>query len=161
MGKKSQRRREAKEQRVPAGKLPPAPSTPTVFRIALANRDTRKLLEQMTAMAEPQVLLRDQAKINRIQEAKTAEELLDLAVTATGLAETPWQERTREFGDEIVPLMAARLKNSPAISDEDERTYVVERIVAALCWHGCSTRCCGHIPTGRNCAFRMAYSPGG
>jgi hypothetical protein len=136
MGKKSQRRRQAKAQRTRAGNLPRSPSPQTVFRMVLTSPDTRKMIEQTLGALEPQVLLRDQKTIRRIKDAKTADELLDLAPAATGLAESPWQERTREFGGTIVPLMAQRLKESASLRDEKERTLLVERIVAALRWHG-------------------------
>lgn len=86
---------------------------------------------------KPLLLMRDGKKIKRIKQAETAVALLGLVSEATGLAESVWQERIRQLDtEEIVPLLAQRLKTTRQIQDRDKRGMASEKLISGLRWHG-------------------------
>lgn len=111
---------------------PRAPSVPTVFRFTILDYETRQEVDRASRFIEPLVWERDRNAIERIQQAKTAEEVLDLTVQATGMADAAWFERVRQFGPSIVPPMTQRLKASREIADQGTQTLVREHLIAAL-----------------------------
>ena len=88
------------------------PSAQTVWRYTVLDFETRNAIDQATESLGPELWARDRDSIEKIERAKTADELLDLAVIATGMAESTWFQRVRQFGPGIVPLMTERLKTS-------------------------------------------------
>lgn len=114
----------------------PIPSAQTIFRQHLLSPEAEELITQITRELSPQVWERDRDVVRRIEQAATAENLLDLIPRVRGLAEPVWQRRMRESGPEVVPLLAARLKAAGDIEDEDSRTTAYEHLISALRWHG-------------------------
>lgn len=112
------------------------PSAPTVFRFTILDYETRQEVDQVSQFIQPSVWERDRNSVERIQRAETAEEVLDLAVEATGLADAAWFDRIRRFGPAIVPLMTQRLKASRDIPDQNIQTLIREHLIAALRWRG-------------------------
>ncbi len=110
------------------------PSAPTLFRFTVLDEQAREMVKKAAVQAGPLLWLRDRASVEAVKHAQTPAELLDLAVLAHGLAEPLWQERVRQWGADIVPLIAERLKTSADIADEDERDTLRERLIAALRW---------------------------
>jgi hypothetical protein len=114
----------------------PIPSAQTLFRTHLLTPETDELLAQATRNLRPLAWARDRKNAERIERATTAEELLDLIPLATGLARPVWHRRMREFGPEVVPLMAERLQRTVGIEDEDGRARAYEQLIGALRWKG-------------------------
>jgi hypothetical protein len=80
-----------------------------MFRYTLLDRDNN-LIRQGLAKLKPVLWLRDRKKVKQIEQAKTAEALLDLSGQATGLAEETWFKQMRRFGPDVLPLISERLK---------------------------------------------------
>ena len=114
----------------------PVPSAQTLFRTHLLTPETDELLAQATRNLRPLAWARDRKKTERIEQATTAKELLDLIPLATGLARPVWQRRMREFGPEVVPLMAERLQHIAGLDDRNARTIAYEQLIGALRWKG-------------------------
>lgn len=139
---KRRKHRRVKGQRRPAqrpGRAPaPAsiPSAQTFFRFPLADPQTRDLLRQATSRLKPVIWTRDRAAVEQIKRAGTAEEVLDLVTVASGLGETAWQDRMRQFGPEVVPLISKRLKTVRNIQDEATQDMALEKLIAELRWRG-------------------------
>ena len=92
----------------------------------------RKALSRL----KPLVWARDRESVKQIKRARTAEEVLDLVTLASGLGETAWQDRMRQFGPEVMPLISERLKTVKNIQEEDTRDMAFETLVAELRWRG-------------------------
>lgn len=133
--KRSVKRRKPKKQ----GQKPSSGkwiiSAPTLFRFTLIE-ETRDLVEAKLSKFKPLLWLRDRKNVKQIEQAGTADELLDLVFLASGLAESTWQDRMRQLGPEVIPLTAARLKSSGQIRGRERRDMVVEKYIAALRWRG-------------------------
>lgn len=112
------------------------PSAETFFRYHLINPQTRELMRKATSMLKPVLWMRDRGDVERIKSARTAEELVDLVTLAKGLGETAWQDRMRQFGPEVVPLISERLKTVRNIRDKETRDMTFEKLVAELRWRG-------------------------
>jgi hypothetical protein len=112
------------------------PSAQTVVRYTVLDFETRNAIDQATEALGPELWARDRDSIEKIERAKTADELIDLAVIATGMAEPTWFKRVRQLGSQIVPLMTERLKSSRNIADATHQTLVREHLIAALRWRG-------------------------
>jgi hypothetical protein len=139
------KRRKSKQgprQRRPAQRPQSAPSrvhvpgAQTLCRFYLTDPHTGDLMDKATSVLKPILWMRDGATVKKIERAKTAEELLDLVPQATGLAETAWQDRMRQFGPEVVPLISERLKTVKNIRDKDTRDMMFEKLIAELRWRG-------------------------
>ncbi len=90
----------------------------------------------MPAGIKPLLLARDREAIDRVKQASTAAELLDVAPMAIGLAETAWEERMQQLGPEVLPLIVERLQQSRTMRDADARTRLHEMLIAHLRWRG-------------------------
>ncbi len=128
------RRRPA--QRKSASARGRVPSAQTFFRFLLADPQTRDLWHKATSKLEPILRMRDRAAVKQIKSARTAEELVNLVTLASGLGETAWRERMRQFGPEVVPLISERLKTVKNIRDKDTRDMIFEKLIAELRWRG-------------------------
>jgi hypothetical protein len=129
---KAKRRKQGEKTR----RRRPVPSAPTVFRATIYDEQSRAAVDRATEMLKPKLWERDGKAVFQINRAKTMEEVIDLASTASGLAEPAWHRRMRRFGHNAVPLLAQRLQASQAIADEKERDIARERLIAALRWNG-------------------------
>lgn len=129
-----------KKKQSPTPKAPPSrervPSPATIFRFAVRDDQSREVVDQAASKVLPMLWLRDGKIVEQIRNAKTPEQVLDLASQAHGLGESAWMARVRQFGLTLVPLIAARLKASRDIEDEDARDTARERLIAALRWCG-------------------------
>ena len=110
-------------------------SASTMFRYTLLDQDNN-LIRQGLAKLKPVLWLRDRKKVKQIEQAKTAEALLDLSGQATGLADETWFEQMRRFGPEILPLISERLKKLKDISDTGTQDTILEKLIAELRWRG-------------------------
>ena len=139
---KRRKRRQARKQRRSAPRpasalaLASVPSAPTFFRLPLADPQTRDLLNKATSRLKPLIWMRDRESVKQIKRARTAEEVLDLVTLASGLGEMAWQDRMRQFGPEVVPLISERLKTVKNIREEETRDMAFEKLIAELSWRG-------------------------
>lgn len=104
------------------------PSAQTTFRMRLLS-SARSMVADVVAEMSPLARERDQGTIARINRAETAEEIMDLAAVATGLADRAWYDRLPEFVPEIAPLIGERLKILP---DSETRSSTYEHLLSAL-----------------------------
>jgi len=74
--------------------------------------------------------------VTRIKRAKSAEEVIELVPLATGLGESAWRERVRQFGLEAVPLISQRLAVLHETREEELRHMMLEKLIGALRWQG-------------------------
>lgn len=111
-------------------------SAPTIFRFTLIDEETRDLMENKLSKLKPLLWLRDRKNVKQIEQAGTAEAVLDLVSLASGLAEPVWQKRMLQFDPEVIPLIGVRLKTIDQIQDRARRDIAVERLIAALRWRG-------------------------
>lgn len=116
--------------------MPTVPSAPTLYRLTALTDHGRTLVDNVTAMMQPLLKLRDGKAMDAIKHVKTLEALLDLAPEALGAAESVWHERVRRLGMGAAPLIAQRLRTTPTIADPNERDSVQEWWIAALRWQG-------------------------
>ena len=93
-------------------------------------------MRKATSRLKSSVWERDREAVEQIERAGTAEEVLDLVTLATGLGETAWHDRMRQFGPEVVPLISKRLETVGDIRDEATRGQTIENLVAELRWRG-------------------------
>ena len=117
-------------------RLPPFPSAQTLYRFHLVALQFEAMIAQATAQVSPEVWERDRGDIQRIEQAATVEDVLDLTSIASGLAEPPWHRRMRQFGDEAVPLITQRLRGARKIEDDHVRSLTYEHLLSALRWKG-------------------------
>ena len=128
------KRHKAKPQ--PTQKQEMFPSAQTVFRFAHLDLESRNNIDQSMQALDPELWARDRDAIRQIEQAKTADEVLEFAVKATGVADIAWFKRVRQFGPDIIPLVAQRLKSSREIADSDHQTLIREHLIGALRWRG-------------------------
>ncbi len=133
MSKKHKRRRPSSERATTPRRVP---SAPTIFRFTILDWESRQEVNEASQSFASLVWERDRDVVAQIRQAKTAEEVLDLAILATGMADAAWFERVRQFGPGIVPLMTERLKASRNTTDPDAQTLMREHLIAALRWRG-------------------------
>lgn len=133
--KRSVKRRQSKKQDQKPSRQKWIIGAPTLYRFTLIE-ETRDLVEANLGKFKPLLWLRDRKNIKQIKQASTPGELLDLIFLASGLAETTWQDRMRQVGPEVIPLIAARLRSLDQIRDREKRDMAVEKYFAALYWQG-------------------------
>lgn len=93
-------------------------------------------MDKATSILKPILWMRDGGDVKRIKSARTAEELLDLVPLAKGLGDAAWQNRMRQFGSEVVPLISERVKTVGNIRDKTMRHMTFEKLIAELRWRG-------------------------
>lgn len=111
-------------------------NVPTFFRLKLVNAQAREAFRELHSMLLMELWPRDREQVRRIEQARTATELLDLATSVTGLAVQAWEDRIHRFGSEILPLIQQRLEAAKDIQDEKGQELTIERLIAELRWRG-------------------------
>lgn len=120
----------------PASPAARPPSVYTLFRMANASPRAREAFEKGSGKFKASFWQRHHQELQQIRKAGTAEALVDQAGQAVGLLGITWHHRAREFGDEILPLIAGRLKTISGLADSRARIQVVETLVGELRWRG-------------------------
>lgn len=110
------------------------PSRPTLFRIRIVDAQSYALVRQGISRLKPVLWLRDARKVSRITQAQTPEDVLDLAPLATGLGELAWHEQMRKFGQEVLPFIAAAIRQVMRVKDETLRDRSLAHMIAELRW---------------------------
>jgi hypothetical protein len=98
--------------------------------------ETMKQMDKATELLKPFLWLRDGGAVRQIRQARTAEELIDLLSQSGGLGAPVWDERMRELGPEVLPLISKRLGGAKGIPDEHLREITYDKLVGALRWRG-------------------------
>ena len=114
----------------------PFPSAQTMYRAHLVDPQFEDIIAQATAQVSPEVWERDRGDAQRIEQAPTVEDVLDLIPIASGTAEPSWHRRMQQFGDEAVPLITKRLRGARKIEDDHVRSLTYEHLLSALRWKG-------------------------
>jgi hypothetical protein len=112
------------------------PSAATLFRFSVLDPATTGLMDTALSVLKPALWARDRDSVLQIRQAGTAAEVLDLWPLARGLGESEWNQRMRQFGPEVVPLISERLSTSKEIKDENLREMAVENLIGVLRRHG-------------------------
>ena len=112
------------------------PSAATFFYFSIVDRETQAVIRKKMSSLKGELLLRDGPRIQQINRAQTAEEVLDLTPLATGLGANAWQKRIEQFGPEILPLIAERLRKAKRIKDEMAQDLTYEQLLGELRWRG-------------------------
>ncbi|MBU0491436.1 MAG: hypothetical protein KKB13_06265 [Chloroflexi bacterium] len=112
------------------------PSAATFFRFKVQDPQTAEIIRTALSALKQVVGLRDRGKVNCIRRAATPEQVLDLVGQATGLAEDVWHQRMNQFGPEVLPLIAARLRTARDTLDGEDLALLFEQYIAALRWRG-------------------------
>jgi len=112
------------------------PSAQTLCRSFLADTQTRDQMRKAISRLKPLLWLRDKEEVKQIKRTKTAEELLDLAHLVGGLGEIAWQDRIRQFGPELLPLISERLRTARNVRDPETREKTFEKLIDELRWRG-------------------------
>lgn len=140
--KRSTRTEPARKQRRPVkrsnitGAYIDVPSAASFFRFCFLDAESSRLIDRATSWLKLLIGARDRDAVTRIKRAKSAEEVIDLVPLATGLGESIWQERVRQFGPEAVPLVSRRLAVLHETREEGSRHMMVEKLIGALRWQG-------------------------
>lgn len=93
-------------------------------------------MDKATELLKPLLWLRDGGAVRQIRQARTAEELIDLLPKSGGLGAPVWDERMRELGPKVLPLISKRLRAAKEIRDEDLRDVTYDKLIGALRWRG-------------------------
>jgi hypothetical protein len=141
MSKPSRRKRKnsSKPTRPQGGGAMPwsaAPSAQTLLRAMLLDPETRSAVAAGAARLDPTLWKRDQKRLERIASARSVEELLEQATSATGLAEQAWLERMRGFGPGAAPVIAEGFRRLNLAPLHKDRTVIEEKCVEGLRWCG-------------------------
>jgi hypothetical protein len=141
--RQSSKRGKPTQQRLsPSGKIETTdarvcvPSAATFFRFEVLDLETMRQMEKATDLLRPLLWARDGGAVRQIRQAHTAEELIDLLPQTLGLGAAIWDERMREFGSEVLPLISKRLRTAEDIRDENLREITYDKLIGALRWRG-------------------------
>ena len=108
------------------------PSAQTMWRTMHLNFRVQETLIATTMDLQPSLWKRDANKIHRIEQAIGLEAVLDLAPSASGLAEYAWLKRLLGFGSSVAPAIVARLNSDWMRLYAKQRTGIQERFISAL-----------------------------
>ncbi len=141
MSKPSRRKRKtsSKPTRPPGGGAMPwgaAPSAQTLLRTMLLDPETRSMVAARAARLDPTLWKRDQKRLERIESARSVEELLERATSATGMGEEAWLRRMGEFGPGAAPAIAEGFRRLNLAPLHKDRTVIEEKCVEGLRWCG-------------------------
>jgi hypothetical protein len=103
-----------------------------MWRTMHLNFRVQEMLIATTMDVQPSLWKRDAKKIQRIEQAIGLEAVLDLAPSASGLAEYAWLKRLFEFGSSVAPAIVRRLNSDWIRSHGKERIGIQERIIGAM-----------------------------
>jgi hypothetical protein len=98
--------------------------------------ETMSQMDKATELLKPFLWARDGKDVRQIQRAQTAEALIDLLPQSGGLGGPTWYERMAEFGPEVVPLVAKRLRAAKGIRDAHLQEMTYDNLVGVLRWRG-------------------------
>jgi hypothetical protein len=134
-------KRQARKEKGPGGQRQSPvrhrmPSAQTMWRIMQLTIDVPDDLLRSMQNLQPALWLRDANAVRTIEQAADIEEVLDLAVTATGLAGWAWPRRMRAFGPDAADNIVARLNSDWMRSHAKDRAGLQERYLGALRWCG-------------------------
>lgn len=124
----------SKTRRLP--QIEEMPSAATLFRMRLYDQASADLIRSAQEKLKPLLKLRDGGTIQRIQAARTPEELLDLSPQATGLAQEAWHARMRSFGPEALPQIQKTLRQIRLLENHETRLRISALLIAELRWQG-------------------------
>lgn len=134
--KPARKRRRTVERPVVTGAPIDVPSAASFFRFCFLDPESSGLIDRAMTWLKPFIGARDRDAVTRIKRAKSAEEVIDLVRLATGLGESIWQARVRQFGPEAVPLISRRLAVLHETREKEARHIMLERLIGALRWQG-------------------------
>lgn len=131
------KRRKSKQRPVPTSVAASIPSAATLFRFKIADAQTQETIDKaISKRLKPHIWDRDRGDVKQIEQAQTAEALIELAHLSTGLAAPAWHNQARRFGPEIIPIISEQLRTVSGLPDQDTRTTITETLVAELRWRG-------------------------
>jgi hypothetical protein len=141
MSKPNRRKRKApsKPSRPPVAEGRPqlaVPSAQTLLRTMLLDPETHSVVAAGAARLNPTLWKRDEKRLERIESARSVEELLERATWATGLAEQAWLKRMREFGPGAAPMIAEGFRRLNLAPLHKDRTVIEEKCIEGLRWCG-------------------------
>ena len=120
------------------------PSAQTMWRTMHLNFRVQETLIATTMDLQPSLWKRDANKIHRIEQAIGLEAVLDLAPSASGLAEYAWLKRLLGFGSRVAPAIVARLK-----TERFRRGAKRSAVIYCAAGSGCGRKHRADNPCGR------------
>jgi len=127
------RRRKPHERRAPDRNGRVA-SAQTLWRAMHLDASVQEELVATTLRVQPSLWRRDAEAIERIEQASDVQAVLDLAPTATGMANYAWLKRMRGFGASGADAIAERLTGGWLRSFPQAQAGIQERCIGALRW---------------------------
>ena len=112
----------------------PVVSAQTMWRTMHVDFSMQEELVATTRRVQPSLWQRDAEKIKRIEQAFDVETVLDLAPTATGMADYAWLKRMRGFGPSGADAIAERLTGGWLCNHPKAQAGIQERCIGALRW---------------------------
>ena len=112
------------------------PSAATFFRFQVLDPESRSQMDKATTLLKPLLWVRDGEAVRQIRQARSVEELIDLLPQALGLGAPVWDERMRELGPEVLPLISKRLGEAKEIRDEHLREITYDKLIEDVRWRG-------------------------
>jgi len=112
------------------------PSAATFFRFQVLDPESRSQMDKATTLLKPLLWVRDGEAIRQIRQARSVEELIDRLPQALGLGAPVWDERMRELGPEVLPLISKRLGEAKEIRDEHLREITYDKLIEDVRWRG-------------------------
>jgi len=112
----------------------PVVSAQTMWRTMHVDFSVQEELVATTLRVQPSLWQRDAEKIKRIERASDVEAVLDLAPTATGMADYAWLKRMRGFCPSGADAIAERLTGGWLCNFPKAQTGIQERCIGALRW---------------------------
>jgi hypothetical protein len=112
----------------------PVVSAQTMWRTMHVDFSVQEELVATTLRAQPSLWQRDAEKIKRIEQASDVEAVLDLAPTATGIADYAWLKRMRGFGPSGADAIAERFTGGWLCNFSKAQAGIQERCIGALRW---------------------------
>jgi hypothetical protein len=138
----SKRGKRTQQRSRPSGKIRATdarvhvPSAATFFRFQVLDLESRSQIDKGITLLKPLLWARDGKAVRQIRQAHSVEELIDLLPQTLGLGDPVWDERMREFGPAVLPLISKRLGEAKEIRDEHLREKTYDKLVGALRWLG-------------------------
>ena len=112
----------------------PTASAQTMWRTMHLGVSVQEEFFATTLRVQSSLWQRDSAKIKCIEKAPDVEAVLDLAPTATGLADNAWLKRMHGFGPSGADAFAKRLTSGWLGNHPKKQAGIQERCIGALRW---------------------------